>query len=40
MVLGSGAWWDLGVAQEAESSRTRELAAAHAQGAAAQRYLG
>jgi 3D-(3,5/4)-trihydroxycyclohexane-1,2-dione acylhydrolase (decyclizing) len=40
MVLGSGAWWDLGVAQEAESSRTRELAAAHAQGASAQRYLG
>jgi 3D-(3,5/4)-trihydroxycyclohexane-1,2-dione acylhydrolase (decyclizing) len=40
MLLGSGAWWDLGVAQHAEDPRTRELAAAHAEGAAAQRYFG
>jgi 3D-(3,5/4)-trihydroxycyclohexane-1,2-dione acylhydrolase (decyclizing) len=40
MVLGSGAWWDLGIARQADSARTRELAAAHAAGAAAQRYLG
>jgi 3D-(3,5/4)-trihydroxycyclohexane-1,2-dione acylhydrolase (decyclizing) len=39
MVLGGGAWWDLGVARQAEDPRTRELAAAHAEGAAAQRYL-
>jgi hypothetical protein len=31
---------DLGVAQEAESIRTRELAATHAQGASGQRHLG
>jgi 3D-(3,5/4)-trihydroxycyclohexane-1,2-dione acylhydrolase (decyclizing) len=39
-VLGSGAWWDLGVAQQADDPRTRELAAAQAEGAAAQRFLG
>jgi 3D-(3,5/4)-trihydroxycyclohexane-1,2-dione acylhydrolase (decyclizing) len=39
-LLGSGAWWDLGVAQSAVDSRTQELAAAHAAGAAAQRYFG
>jgi 3D-(3,5/4)-trihydroxycyclohexane-1,2-dione acylhydrolase (decyclizing) len=40
MLLSSGAWWDLGVAQQAESARTLELATAHAAGATAQRYLG
>ena len=40
MLLGGGAWWDLGVAQEAEDPCTRELAAAHTRGAAAQRYFG
>jgi glycine/D-amino acid oxidase-like deaminating enzyme len=40
MALGSGAWWDLGGAQEAESPRTRELAAAHAAGVSAQRFHG
>jgi 3D-(3,5/4)-trihydroxycyclohexane-1,2-dione acylhydrolase (decyclizing) len=39
MLLGSGAWWDLGVAQEAEDQVTRDLASAHAAGAAAQRYF-
>jgi 3D-(3,5/4)-trihydroxycyclohexane-1,2-dione acylhydrolase (decyclizing) len=40
MLLGSGAWWDLGVAQQADDPRTLELTAAHVQGAAAQRYFG
>jgi 3D-(3,5/4)-trihydroxycyclohexane-1,2-dione acylhydrolase (decyclizing) len=40
MALGSGAWWDLGVAHEAESPRTRELATAHAAGVSAQRFHG
>jgi 3D-(3,5/4)-trihydroxycyclohexane-1,2-dione acylhydrolase (decyclizing) len=40
MLLASGAWWDLGVAREAKDARARELAAAHAAGAAAQRYFG
>ena len=40
MLLGSGAWWDLGVAQVAEDPRTLELAAAHSAGARAQRYFG
>jgi 3D-(3,5/4)-trihydroxycyclohexane-1,2-dione acylhydrolase (decyclizing) len=39
MLLGGGAWWDLGVAQQAEDARTRELTAAHREGAAAQRHL-
>jgi 3D-(3,5/4)-trihydroxycyclohexane-1,2-dione acylhydrolase (decyclizing) len=39
MVLSGGAWWDLGIAREAEDPRTRELAAAHAAGAAAQRFF-
>jgi 3D-(3,5/4)-trihydroxycyclohexane-1,2-dione acylhydrolase (decyclizing) len=37
MVLGSGAFWDLGVAQQSDDPRTVELAAAHAKRAAAQR---
>jgi 3D-(3,5/4)-trihydroxycyclohexane-1,2-dione acylhydrolase (decyclizing) len=40
MLLGGDAWWDLGVAQVADDPRTRELAAAHTAGAAAQRYFG
>jgi 3D-(3,5/4)-trihydroxycyclohexane-1,2-dione acylhydrolase (decyclizing) len=40
MVLGSGAWWDLGVAEVASDPRARELAAVHAAGARSQRYLG
>jgi 3D-(3,5/4)-trihydroxycyclohexane-1,2-dione acylhydrolase (decyclizing) len=40
MVLSAGAWWDLGVAQEAADPATRELAAAHAAGAVTQRFLG
>jgi 3D-(3,5/4)-trihydroxycyclohexane-1,2-dione acylhydrolase (decyclizing) len=39
MVLDSGAWWQLGVAQASQSARTLELAAAHAEGAARQRYF-
>src|SRR6185436_11854445 len=34
MLLGSGAWWDLGVAQQADDPRTLELARAHIDGAA------
>jgi 3D-(3,5/4)-trihydroxycyclohexane-1,2-dione acylhydrolase (decyclizing) len=40
MLIGGGAWWDLGVAQETDDPRTRELATEHAAGAAAQRYFG
>jgi hypothetical protein len=40
MLLGGGAWWDLGVARQADDPRTRELAAAHRERASAQRYLG
>jgi 3D-(3,5/4)-trihydroxycyclohexane-1,2-dione acylhydrolase (decyclizing) len=40
MLLGSDAWWDLGVAQVADDPRTRELAAAHIAGAGAQRFFG
>jgi 3D-(3,5/4)-trihydroxycyclohexane-1,2-dione acylhydrolase (decyclizing) len=39
-VLGSGCWWDLGVAQVAATPEAAKLAAAHAAGAADQRYLG
>ncbi len=39
MLLGSGAWWDLGVAQQADDPHTRELAAAQRAGAAAQRFF-
>jgi 3D-(3,5/4)-trihydroxycyclohexane-1,2-dione acylhydrolase (decyclizing) len=39
MLLSGGAWWDLGVAREAGDPRTRDLAAAHSAGAAAQRFL-
>jgi 3D-(3,5/4)-trihydroxycyclohexane-1,2-dione acylhydrolase (decyclizing) len=40
MLLTSGAWWDLGVAKQSDDAQTLELAAAHAQGAAGQRYHG
>jgi 3D-(3,5/4)-trihydroxycyclohexane-1,2-dione acylhydrolase (decyclizing) len=40
MLLGSGAWWDLGVPEVSADPRTRELAAAHARGAEAQRFYG
>jgi 3D-(3,5/4)-trihydroxycyclohexane-1,2-dione acylhydrolase (decyclizing) len=40
MLLGGGAWWDLGVAQQADDPRTRELAGAHIDAASAQRYFG
>jgi 3D-(3,5/4)-trihydroxycyclohexane-1,2-dione acylhydrolase (decyclizing) len=40
MLLGGGAWWDLGVAQQADDPRTQELAAAHIDAASAQRYFG
>jgi 3D-(3,5/4)-trihydroxycyclohexane-1,2-dione acylhydrolase (decyclizing) len=40
MLLGSGAWWDLGVVEASPDQQTRELAAAHASGAEAQRFFG
>jgi 3D-(3,5/4)-trihydroxycyclohexane-1,2-dione acylhydrolase (decyclizing) len=40
MLLGSGAWWDLGVPQLSADPQTRELAAAHARGAEGQRFYG
>jgi hypothetical protein len=40
MLLGSGAWWDLGVAETSRDARTRELAAAHARGGEGQRFYG
>jgi 3D-(3,5/4)-trihydroxycyclohexane-1,2-dione acylhydrolase (decyclizing) len=40
MLLGSGAWWDLGVPEASADPRTRELAAAHARGAERQRFYG
>lgn len=40
MTLGSGAWWDLGVASQAESATTRDLAARHVAGNTAQRFFG
>jgi 3D-(3,5/4)-trihydroxycyclohexane-1,2-dione acylhydrolase (decyclizing) len=40
LLHGSRAWWELGVAQQADDPRTRELAAAHAAGARAQRFWG
>jgi 3D-(3,5/4)-trihydroxycyclohexane-1,2-dione acylhydrolase (decyclizing) len=39
-LLGSGAWWDLGVPEVSADPRTRELAAAHARGAEGQRFYG
>jgi 3D-(3,5/4)-trihydroxycyclohexane-1,2-dione acylhydrolase (decyclizing) len=37
---GSGGWWDLGTAQASDDPRTRALVAAHAEGAAGQRFYG
>ncbi len=39
-LLASGAWWDLGVPQQADDAATLALAAAHAAGARAQRFHG
>jgi 3D-(3,5/4)-trihydroxycyclohexane-1,2-dione acylhydrolase (decyclizing) len=37
MLLGNGAWWDLGVARASDRPNVRERAAAHEEGARAQR---
>jgi hypothetical protein len=39
MLLGSGACRDLGVAQETDNPRSRELAEARAAGAVGHRYF-
>jgi 3D-(3,5/4)-trihydroxycyclohexane-1,2-dione acylhydrolase (decyclizing) len=39
-VLGSGAWWDLGVPEVAEDPAVAAAAAAHARGAERQRFHG
>jgi 3D-(3,5/4)-trihydroxycyclohexane-1,2-dione acylhydrolase (decyclizing) len=39
-LLGSGAWWDLGVPQVSEDPQIRELAAAHARAGEGQRFYG
>jgi 3D-(3,5/4)-trihydroxycyclohexane-1,2-dione acylhydrolase (decyclizing) len=39
-LLGSGAWWDLGVPEVSPDPQIRELAAAHARGAEGQRFYG
>jgi 3D-(3,5/4)-trihydroxycyclohexane-1,2-dione acylhydrolase (decyclizing) len=39
-LLGSGAWWDLGVPAVSEDAQVRELAAAHAAGGKGQRFYG
>ncbi len=40
MLLGSGAWWDLGVPQVSDRAEVRERTAAHEDGARSQRaYL-
>jgi 3D-(3,5/4)-trihydroxycyclohexane-1,2-dione acylhydrolase (decyclizing) len=39
-LLGSGAFWDLGVPEVATDATTRELTAAHLDARRAQRYLG
>jgi 3D-(3,5/4)-trihydroxycyclohexane-1,2-dione acylhydrolase (decyclizing) len=40
MLLGSGAWWDLGLPEVSADPHTRDLAAAHARGAEGQRFHG
>jgi 3D-(3,5/4)-trihydroxycyclohexane-1,2-dione acylhydrolase (decyclizing) len=40
LLLDSGCWWDVGVAEVSDRPETRELAAEHARGRALQRYLG
>ncbi|HET8758831.1 MAG TPA: 3D-(3,5/4)-trihydroxycyclohexane-1,2-dione acylhydrolase (decyclizing) [Solirubrobacteraceae bacterium] len=39
-LLGSGAWWDLGVPEVSQDPRVRELAAAHARAGEGQRFYG
>ena len=39
LLLDSGCWWDVGVAEVSERAETRELAAAHARGRELQRFL-
>jgi TPP-dependent trihydroxycyclohexane-1,2-dione (THcHDO) dehydratase len=39
LLLDSECWWDVGVAEESQRPETRELAAAHANGRALQRFL-
>jgi 3D-(3,5/4)-trihydroxycyclohexane-1,2-dione acylhydrolase (decyclizing) len=40
LLTGSGAWWDLGVAEVSGREEVRRRAAEHAAGQARQRYLG
>jgi TPP-dependent trihydroxycyclohexane-1,2-dione (THcHDO) dehydratase len=38
LLLDSGCWWDVGVAEASDRPDTRELAAAHARGRELQRF--
>jgi 3D-(3,5/4)-trihydroxycyclohexane-1,2-dione acylhydrolase (decyclizing) len=40
LLLDSGCWWDVGVAEVSERAETRRLAAEHARGRALQRHYG
>jgi TPP-dependent trihydroxycyclohexane-1,2-dione (THcHDO) dehydratase len=40
LMLDSGCWWDVGVAEVSERAETRELAAEHARGRARRRHYG
>jgi 3D-(3,5/4)-trihydroxycyclohexane-1,2-dione acylhydrolase (decyclizing) len=40
LMLDSGCWWDVGVAQVSKRAETRELAAEHARGRSLQRHYG
>ena len=40
LMLDSGCWWDVGVAELSSRPETRELAAEHARGRALQRHFG
>jgi 3D-(3,5/4)-trihydroxycyclohexane-1,2-dione acylhydrolase (decyclizing) len=40
LMLDSGCWWDVGVAELSERAETRELAAEHARGRRLQRFHG
>jgi 3D-(3,5/4)-trihydroxycyclohexane-1,2-dione acylhydrolase (decyclizing) len=40
LMLDSGCWWDVGVAELSERAETRALAAEHARGRARQRHYG
>jgi 3D-(3,5/4)-trihydroxycyclohexane-1,2-dione acylhydrolase (decyclizing) len=39
-LLGSGAWWDLGIPEVSSDPQVRELAAAHARAGEGQRFYG